>query len=75
VTSAQIGDEECAALVNAGDATVRRLVGELLRLRAAIVTHAAKRGRELHWLIEVGRLPERSNGQHEARGPPAATHT
>jgi len=49
----RIEDEELAALASAGDATVRRLAGEVLRLRNAIATHAAKRGHELCWLNDV----------------------
>jgi hypothetical protein len=51
--SSRIADEELGALVNSGDAAVRRLAGEVLRLRAAIASHAAKRGHELCWLNDV----------------------
>ena len=53
MTSGRIGDEELGSLVSAGDATVRRLAGEVLRLRDAIATHATKRGHELCWLNDV----------------------
>lgn len=53
MTSGRIGDEELGTLVSAGNATVRRLAGEVLRLRDAIATHAAKRGHELCWLNDV----------------------
>jgi hypothetical protein len=53
MTSSRISDEELGVLVSAGDAAVRRLAGEVLRLRSAIATHAAKRGHELCWLTDV----------------------
>ena len=53
MTGGRIEDEELASLVSAGDATVRRLAGEVLRLRDAIASHAAKRGHELCWLNDV----------------------
>ena len=53
MTNGRIGDEELGALVSAGDTTVRRLAGEVLRLRDAIASHAAKRGHELCWLNDV----------------------
>lgn len=51
--SGWMDDEEVGALVSSGDATVRRLAGEVLRLRSAITTHAAKPGHELCWLNDV----------------------
>jgi hypothetical protein len=53
MTSGRIGDEELGALVSSGEATARRLAGEVLRLRGAIAAHAAKRGHELCWLNDV----------------------
>jgi hypothetical protein len=48
-----IGDDEVGMLASANDATVRRLAREVLRLRAAIAAHAAKRGHELCWLNDL----------------------
>ena len=53
MTSPRIGDEELGNLASASDPQVRRLAGEVLRLRDAIATHAAKRGHELCWLNDV----------------------
>ena len=53
MTNPRIGDEELGGLVSANDPQVRRLAGEVLRLRNAIATHAAKRGNELCWLNDV----------------------
>ena len=53
MTSHRIGDEELVDLASANDPHVRRLAGEVLRLRNAIATHAAKRGHELCWLNDV----------------------
>jgi hypothetical protein len=51
--SGRIEDEELGALVSSGDAAVRRLAGEVLRLRSAIESRASKRGHELCWLNDV----------------------
>jgi hypothetical protein len=48
-----MADDDVAMLTGAGDATVRRLAEEVLRLRAAIAAHSAKRGHELCWLNDL----------------------
>jgi hypothetical protein len=48
-----IGVDEVGTLAAADDATVCRLAAEVLRLRAAIAAHSAKRGHELCWLNDL----------------------
>jgi hypothetical protein len=48
-----IEDNVLAVLEKSGAPTERRLAAEVVRLRSAIVTHAAKRGHELCWLNDV----------------------
>ncbi len=51
--SMRIADQELGALVSTSNPLVRELALEVLRLRAAIGAHAAKRGHELCWLNDV----------------------
>jgi hypothetical protein len=48
-----MADDEVGMLAEADDPTVRRLAEEVLRLRAAIAAHSAKRGHELCWLNDL----------------------
>ena len=51
--SDRIEEDMLRALEKSVDATQRLLASEVLRLRAAITTHASKRGHELCWLNDV----------------------
>ena len=51
--SMRIAERELGQLTRATDPMVRQLATEVLRLRAAIATHAAKRGHEMCWLNDI----------------------
>lgn len=48
-----LSDEALETLTSSNDLTTGALAAEVLRLRRAIATHAAKRGHELCWLDDV----------------------